>query len=212
MAITEEGYLFMWGNGPVQSYGFLPQRICSIPNKVTSIAIGDNQMSALDETGITWVWGLNKRGELGLGDCTLRSMPYPLISLKEKSLTHVRTGHNYSIAFCAKRYKDNRRTKSEIEDLLGTSSFHSQSRSRVQETSFKRSDSRHQTSADLLTQKSLPELPPQLPRVFANDSHVKEPLIKKVLTSSNEFLPFHRRERSQDTYVHSTDFGPSSSE
>lgn len=29
-------------------------------------------MSAMDEVGILWVWGLNKKGELGLGDNTSR--------------------------------------------------------------------------------------------------------------------------------------------
>jgi alpha-tubulin suppressor-like RCC1 family protein len=41
MAVTEEGHLYMWGNGPAINYGLIPQRICSIPAKVSSIAIGD---------------------------------------------------------------------------------------------------------------------------------------------------------------------------
>ena len=54
-------------------------------------------MSVLDEAGITWVWGCNKKGELGLGDCTPRQNPYPLLSIKEKGLTHVKVGNYFQL-------------------------------------------------------------------------------------------------------------------
>lgn len=57
MALALDGNLFMWGNGPLINYGLVPSRICSIPNKVNMISIGDSHMSVLDDAGITWVWG-----------------------------------------------------------------------------------------------------------------------------------------------------------
>jgi hypothetical protein len=103
-------------------------------------------MNALDETGITWVWGSNKKGELGLGDCTPRQLPFPLLALKDKNLTHVKAGHHFSLAFCADAYRDNRRTKSEIEDLLAAPFHEAPTRNQKKETSHsRRSDSRTNT-------------------------------------------------------------------
>ena len=72
MALANDGHLFMWGNGSLANYGLIPTRICSLPNKVSTISIGDSHMCATDEEGILWVWGKNKKGELGLGDSTPR--------------------------------------------------------------------------------------------------------------------------------------------
>ena len=46
-----------------------------------------------------WVWGQNKKGELGLGDQVPRNTPYPLVSLKGKKVTRVAIGKNFTIAF-----------------------------------------------------------------------------------------------------------------
>lgn len=78
-------------------------------------------MSVLDEAGITWVWGLNKRGELGLGDSTTRQNPYPLLALKEKDLTHVQIGHNFSIAYSVRAKHHEKRKKSEIDPITESS-------------------------------------------------------------------------------------------
>lgn len=38
----------------------------------------------IDNKGMVWVWGENKKGELGVGDYSSRSNPYPLANLKGK--------------------------------------------------------------------------------------------------------------------------------
>ena len=85
-------------------------------------------MSVLDVSGILWVWGSNKKGELGLGDCTARPNPYPLLTLKEKELTHVKTGHYFAIAYSAKGVNEFYRSKSEVDALLGLTTFQSKSK------------------------------------------------------------------------------------
>ena len=37
--------------------------------------------SIIDELGMVWVFGLNEKGELGVGDYGKRIHPYPSISL-----------------------------------------------------------------------------------------------------------------------------------
>ena len=40
--------------------------------------------AAIDNTGMVWVWGDNKKGELGVGDYSVRLHPYPLANLNGK--------------------------------------------------------------------------------------------------------------------------------
>lgn len=54
--------------------------------------------SAIDNTGMIWVWGLNKNGELGVGDYSVRSNPYPLASLKGKVIESLSIGNYFAIA------------------------------------------------------------------------------------------------------------------
>jgi alpha-tubulin suppressor-like RCC1 family protein len=48
--------------------------------------------AAIDNQGLVWVWGENKKGELGVGDYSARVHPYPLINLKGKSIQSVSIG------------------------------------------------------------------------------------------------------------------------
>lgn len=61
-----------------------PTKVSAIPGKVVSAQVGRSHLSAIDDDGIVWIWGKNKKGELGLGDSVPRFTPYPLISLKGK--------------------------------------------------------------------------------------------------------------------------------
>ena len=40
----------------------------------------------MDNEGMAWAWGSNEKGELGLGDYTTRTTPFPLVGLKEKGI------------------------------------------------------------------------------------------------------------------------------
>ena len=47
---------------------------------------------------MVWVWGENKKGELGLRDNIPRENPYPLASLKGKPVSSLSLGYQFSIA------------------------------------------------------------------------------------------------------------------
>jgi alpha-tubulin suppressor-like RCC1 family protein len=49
-----------------------------------SVEAGRSHICAIDQEGIVWVMGKNKKGELGLGDFVARQTPYPLLTLKGK--------------------------------------------------------------------------------------------------------------------------------
>ena len=53
----------------------------------------------MDSDGMPWVWGSNDKGELGLGDYTTRTAPFPLVGLQEKGITSIVVGNQFSIGF-----------------------------------------------------------------------------------------------------------------
>lgn len=57
---------------------------------------------ALDSSGMVWIWGKNKKAELGLGDCADRDVPFPLCSLKDKRVCQVFAGKSYTIGIVGK--------------------------------------------------------------------------------------------------------------
>ena len=48
---------------------------------------------------MVWIWGSNKKGELGLGDYTTRNAPFPLVGLQDKKITNVQAGYQFSFAY-----------------------------------------------------------------------------------------------------------------
>mmetsp|Transcript_106540 Transcript_106540/g.229428 ORF Transcript_106540/g.229428 Transcript_106540/m.229428 type:complete len:144 (+) Transcript_106540:101-532(+) len=52
--------------------------------KVTKLATGSNHIVVLDTQHNLWVWGLNLKGQLGLGDYTSRNEPTLLKALSKK--------------------------------------------------------------------------------------------------------------------------------
>ena len=54
--------------------------------------------AAIDQTGMVWVWGENKKGELGVGDYSSRVHPYTLVNLKGKVVESISIGKNFTIA------------------------------------------------------------------------------------------------------------------
>lgn len=54
--------------------------------------------AVIDSTGMIWVWGDNKKGELGVGDYSARVHPYPLVNLKGKSVQSLAIGNGFTVA------------------------------------------------------------------------------------------------------------------
>ena len=98
MALGLDGFLYTWGES-TQGDSLYPQSITSlIPNKVIDFSLNRAMSAVIDSTGMVWVWGENKRGELGVRDQCSRDNPYPLASLKGKPVETIAVGHNFTIA------------------------------------------------------------------------------------------------------------------
>eukprot|EP00347_Sterkiella_histriomuscorum_P015971 403354995 len=72
------------------------QEICG--GELHSLFLTQTMGSIIDELGMVWVFGLNEKGELGVGDYGKRIHPYPSISLQQKQIKSVSLGSNYAIA------------------------------------------------------------------------------------------------------------------
>jgi X-linked retinitis pigmentosa GTPase regulator len=54
---------------------------------VVDVSVGETLGAAVDNKGLIWTWGVNKSGELGVGDNEPRVHPYPVLTLKGKTVT-----------------------------------------------------------------------------------------------------------------------------
>ena len=95
----------MWGRGVFGEYPF-PQKLMTVSNAVVDVSLGRNVNVAVDEKGLAWSWGENKEGELGVGDCEPRVHPFPVLSLKGKSVAAVFCGDSFVVALGSKVKKE----------------------------------------------------------------------------------------------------------
>jgi X-linked retinitis pigmentosa GTPase regulator len=86
-AVTASGDLYMWGVGVFGTVK-VPQKVTQISNQVQDICLGFSTLgAAIDISGRLWTWGSNIAGELGIGDNEPKVNPYPVLSLKKKTVT-----------------------------------------------------------------------------------------------------------------------------
>ncbi|CDW82033.1 UNKNOWN [Stylonychia lemnae] len=99
MAVNQMGQVLIWGPSLVdQSFSHHIQPVTSIPNQALKIRMGRTMGVIMDNQKMVWVFGANKRGDLGVGDYGKRLHPYPLVNLQEKNVTDIQIGNNYAIA------------------------------------------------------------------------------------------------------------------
>ena len=96
-ALSDHGDVFVWGTGAFGEF-LSPQRVISLSTAVKDIAIGKSFSAALDVKGMLWCWGMNKNGELGVGDSESRINPYPVSHLQSKIITSIACGGTFAIA------------------------------------------------------------------------------------------------------------------
>jgi alpha-tubulin suppressor-like RCC1 family protein len=72
-------------------------RLTQITNNVCKFSVSQTHCVALDTTGLVWIWGENKRAELGCGDNAVRESPFPLTQLQDKKITDVVAGVSYTL-------------------------------------------------------------------------------------------------------------------
>ena len=89
IALNQRGELYQWGPVSKEKCMIVPSKINGISEKVIDCSIGKYTYTAIDEKFMVWIWGENKHSQLGLGDYTPRSSPYPLLTLKDKQIDSV---------------------------------------------------------------------------------------------------------------------------
>jgi X-linked retinitis pigmentosa GTPase regulator len=65
---------------------------------VKDISLGGSLGTAVDVKGLLWTWGTNGYGELGVGDNDPRIHPYPVLTLKGKTVSSISCGGQYVVA------------------------------------------------------------------------------------------------------------------
>jgi len=108
-ALRRDGTVWMWGEDRQGIMGtgkfpeaytsgdmhYVPARVQGLAD-VVQIACGYDHMLALQRDGSVWAWGLNKRGQLGVGDVEPRARPTRIASLS--GVTYIAAAHSASIA------------------------------------------------------------------------------------------------------------------
>lgn len=112
IALTTQGELYVWGShreGQLglgyseQKFYVLPQKLV-LPEKIKSVACGNNHTLVLATSGMIYVWGRNMTGpsdpsgQLGLGDCINRFTPHKLIL---KNIREICCGGGHTLALTA---------------------------------------------------------------------------------------------------------------
>lgn len=96
-ALTEYGELYLWGTGTFGEF-LQPQKVSGLNNAVLDVSVGRTFGSLVDMSGVVYSWGLNKSGELGLGDYETRFVPTQVGSLQGKRVTAICCGGSFAIA------------------------------------------------------------------------------------------------------------------
>jgi hypothetical protein len=96
-AVTDDGALFIWGTSILGQFE-KPEKIKWIPKSVVYISIGTDVAGWIDSSGLIWAWGKNENGELGVGDCSKKETPYPVMALKTKRVTSLSWGGSFYVA------------------------------------------------------------------------------------------------------------------
>jgi len=96
-ALTDKGLVYLWGTGPFGEW-LVPTIFEGFNEPIKDIQIGANFGAAIDCNGNVYAWGTNSNGELGVGDYEPRSKPYPLSSMKGKSIVNLSCGGSYMLA------------------------------------------------------------------------------------------------------------------
>jgi len=81
--VTSQGRMYTWGSGVNHELGHGEAKSCRSPqlvralegNRITQIACGWRHTGAVAAGHGVWLWGCNRYGQLGLGDCSPRAVP-----------------------------------------------------------------------------------------------------------------------------------------
>jgi len=108
LALTSKGTLYELTRYDGQ---FSKVKLSCISLPVVSFACSYSHCIALDKAGVVWVWGPNRKGELGLGDCAERRTPSQMSGLTSKRITSVLASDGFSVALCKVDQQKRKTTK-----------------------------------------------------------------------------------------------------
>lgn len=106
LALTEEGFVFSWGDGDFGKLGRGGSEGCSVPHQVerlngigvVQIECGAQFSLALSKAGEVWTWGKGDYYRLGHGSDQHVRKPTPIHGLRGKRVIHVAVGALHCLA------------------------------------------------------------------------------------------------------------------
>lgn len=106
LALTEEGFVFSWGDGDFGKLGRGGSEGCSVPHQVErlngvgiiQIECGAQFSLALSKSGEVWTWGKGDYYRLGHGSDQHVRKPTPIQGLRGKKVIHVAVGALHCLA------------------------------------------------------------------------------------------------------------------
>ncbi|MFA4986458.1 MAG: hypothetical protein WC712_07740 [Candidatus Brocadiia bacterium] len=109
LALCGENKVYVWGNGDFGKLGLgdvvfrnTPQHLTALDGKgVTAVSAGEDHSLALCSDGAVYAWGLNSKGQLGLGDILDYHTPQRVTALDGKNVISITAGGRCSYALCS---------------------------------------------------------------------------------------------------------------
>jgi alpha-tubulin suppressor-like RCC1 family protein len=107
VAVTETGEIYTWGNNAFGQLGFrnisidftLPSKVHSLGDtRIVYVCAGFAHTVAVTDQGVTYAWGSNDKGQLGLEGFTATFTPTVVTGLMGKKIIRVSCGYDTTIA------------------------------------------------------------------------------------------------------------------
>jgi alpha-tubulin suppressor-like RCC1 family protein len=105
--VTEDGAIYTWGNNAFGQLGFrnisidftLPSKVHALEStRIVYVCAGFGHTIAVTDLGVTYAWGSNDKGQLGLEGFTATFTPTIITGLMGKKVTRVSCGYDTTVA------------------------------------------------------------------------------------------------------------------
>jgi len=109
--VTEDGKIYTWGNNAFGQLGFrnisidftLPTKVDVLEDtRIVYVCAGFGHTIAVTDQGVTYAWGSNDKGQLGLEGFTATFTPTVIVGLHGQKVTRVSCGYDTTVAITDK--------------------------------------------------------------------------------------------------------------